>query len=73
MLLHIHIDAYFLSEPEAKGRPGGYYYLIKKQAKPNKPPIKQPLLNGSFIVKYTTITRVLASAMEAELGALLVN
>ena len=73
MILHIHSDASLLSEPGAKSISGGYHYLSTASADPNKAPLKQPPLNRPVHVKCTTMINVLASAMEAELGALFVN
>ena len=73
MILHIHSDTSFLSEPGAKSRAGVYYYLSTLAADTNKAPIKQPPLNGPVHVKCTTTRNVLASAMEAEPGAIFVN
>ena len=46
MVLHIHINASFLSYPESKSKAGGYNYINTKSADPNKAPLKQPQLNG---------------------------
>ena len=73
MILHTHSNASFLSEPGAKSRSGGCHYLSTASADPNKAPLKQPPLNRPVHVKCTTMINVLASAMEAELGALFVN
>ena len=42
-------------------------------ADPKNSPPKQPPLNGPIHVKYTTMRNVLASEIEAEVGALFVN
>ena len=73
MIVHIHSDASFLSEPEANIRAGGYYYLSTASADPNKSHIKQLPLNGPVYVECTTMRKFLARGMEAELGALFVN
>ena len=73
MILQIHIDASFLSDPGAKIRAGVYHYLITVAADPNKAPLKQLPLNGPVCVEFSTMRNVLASAMEAELGDLFVN
>ena len=67
MVLRIHIDASFLSDPEAKIRAVWYHCISKKSADNNKSPPKQPPLNGPFHVKFMTMRNVLASAMEEEL------
>ena len=73
MILHTHSNASFLSEPGAKSRSGGCHYLSTASADPNKPPLKQPPLNGPVHVECKTMRNVLASATEEELGALFVN
>ena len=73
MILHIHSDTSLLSEPGAKSRAGGYNYLSTASADPKKAPPKQPPLNVPIHVEFTTMRKVLASAMEAELGALFEN
>ena len=70
MILHIHSNASFLSEPGASIRKGGYHYLGTASSDPDKAPLKQPPLNGPVHVKCTIMRNVLSSAMEAELGAL---
>ena len=73
MILHIHSDASFLSEPGAKSRAGGYHYLITALVDPKKSPHKQQPPNGPIHVECTTMRNVLANVMKAELGALFVN
>ena len=73
MILHIHGNASFLSEPGAKSIAGGCHFLRTASVVPNKSLIKQPPPNGPVHVKFTTIRNVLYSTMEAELGALFVN
>ena len=70
MILHIHSESLFLSEPGAKSRAVGYLYLSTALVYPKKAPPKQPPLNCSVHVKCKTMKKVLASAMETELGAL---
>ena len=68
MILNIHSDASYLSETRARSRAAGYYFLGSKPK--NNEPIK---INGAVYV-YTGIFKfVVASAAEAELGALFVN
>ena len=63
IILHIHSNDSFLSDPEAKIRVGGYQYLRTASAYTNKPPLKQPPLNGPVHVECTTMRNFLASAM----------
>jgi len=65
MVLHIHSDASYLSESKARSRAGGYFYLSNDS--PNPP------MNGAIHVHSSIIRSVLASATEAEVGALFYN
>ena len=68
MILHIDSDASYLSEPHARSRAGGFHYL-SSHPKPNtKPP-----LNGAFHIVSNIMRNVMASATEAEVGALFFN
>jgi hypothetical protein len=64
MILRVHIDASYLSEPKARSRAGGYFYLGNMQ--PHQ-------MNGPLLVLLQIMRNVMASAAEAELGALLEN
>ena len=71
MVLHIHSDASYLSEPEAKSRVGGYFFL---DGKDNPDPLSEPpKINGAIHVESTIMRNVMASAAEAETGGLFVN
>jgi len=65
MILNIHSDASYLSESKARSRAGGYFYLTDDT---EKPPI-----NGAIHVHSSIMRSVLASATEAEVGALFYN
>lgn len=68
MVLHVHSDASYLSEPEAKSRAGGHFFMA------NKPQPGAPVLNNGAVHNIATIIRnVMASAAEAELAALFTN
>ena len=73
MILQIHSNASFLSDPETNIRAGGYHYLSTKSEDPNKTPLNHPPLNGPVHVKCTTMQNVLTSAMESEMGAIYIN
>jgi hypothetical protein len=62
MVLHIHIDASYLSVSNAPSRLGGLFFLG------NKPPV-QDKLNGSILNIASVIKNVVASAAESEVGA----
>jgi len=65
MVLHIHSDASYLSETKARSRAGGYFYLLDDS--------QQPPINGAIHVHSSIMKSVLASATEAEVGALFYN
>jgi hypothetical protein len=71
MILKLHSDASYLSEPEARSRAGGFHYLGNNQpiiaGAPPEP------LNGAILVVSNIMKVVVASAAEAELGALFFN
>jgi hypothetical protein len=70
MKLHIVSDASYASEPKARSRVGGYYYLDgKEDPQPGKP----PKLNGAIHVESRIIRNVMALAAEAEIGGIFVN
>jgi hypothetical protein len=68
MVLNIHSDASYLSEARARSRVAGYFYLGEN------PVDGQPItLNGAVYVFGGILKFVVASAAEAELGALFIN
>jgi hypothetical protein len=62
MVLAIHSDASYLSEPAARSRTGGHFFLSSNA---EIPPNNGAVLNIAHIIKH-----VMASATEAELAAL---
>ena len=66
MILHVHIDASYLSAPEARSRAGGHHFLGNA---PNKPPLN----NGPILNVVQILCTVVSSAAGAEVGALFVN
>ena len=68
MILNIHSDASYLSEKNAHSRACGHFFMGWKPD-PTKP-IK---LNGAFFTLCSILRFVVASAAEAELGALFLN
>jgi hypothetical protein len=68
MILNIHSDASYLSEAKARSRACGHFFLGWMPR--NGEPIR---LNGAFHVSTTILRFVVASAAEAELGALYHN
>ena len=68
MILNIHSDASYLSEKNARSRACGHFFMGWKPD--DKKPIK---LNGAFYTLCSILRFVVASAAEAELGALFLN
>ena len=68
MIMNIHSDASYLSEPQARSRTCGHFFIgsIPKNGQPIK-------LNGAFHVNTSILRFVVASPAEAELGALFRN
>jgi hypothetical protein len=68
MILNIHSDASYLSETKARSRARGHFFLgwMPRDGEPIR-------LNGAFHVSTTILRFVVASAAEAELGALYHN
>ena len=68
MILHIHTDASFLSEPKAKSRDGGYFFLSNLPEDPTK-----AMHNAPIHVLCQILKNVLASASEVELAEMFEN
>ena len=64
MVLQIDSDAAYLVRPEARSPAGGYHYLGNNE---------RTQFNGPILVLAKTIKNVMASAAEAEVGALYMN
>jgi hypothetical protein len=73
MVLHIHSDASYLSAPEARSHAGGHHFLSSRPVDPIKAPSQQPTNNGSIHAEYSVLRNVMASATDAEIGALYIN
>ena len=65
MVLAVHSDASYLTEPKARSRAGGHMYLSSDT---DLPPNNGAVLNVAQIIK-----AVMSSAAEAEIGALFIN
>ena len=61
MVLHIHSDGSYLSEPKSRSRAGGHCFLSDCLASPNKPPISTPTPNGPIY----SVSRIIKSIMSA--------
>ncbi len=68
MIMNIHLDASYLSETNARSKAYGHFFMgwMPKNGEPIK-------INGAFYVNATILKFVVASAAEAELGALFHN
>jgi hypothetical protein len=73
MTLHIESNASYLSLTKARSRTGGYYYLSATSQNPAKLPTIAPPINGAIYVHCNKIRHIMASAAEAEVGALFAN
>ena len=73
MIIYVHSDASYLSITKARSRSGGIHFL--SDAKPESSDYKTfvPLMNGIIHVVYKILRNFMASAVEAELGSLIVN
>ena len=60
MVLAIHSDASYLSEPRARSRAGGHFFLSENDQDPRD--------NGAVHTVAKIIKAVMSSAAEAELG-----
>lgn len=69
MILHIHSDASYLSEPKARSRVGGYFFLNGY----DDPNAESQPHNGAIHIVSKILRNVMASAAEAEVGGLFVN
>jgi hypothetical protein len=67
MILHIHINASYLSENEAKSRAGGFFYMVNTTKNDKK------LTNGAILVVSKVMKHVMSSAAGAEIGAVFLN
>jgi hypothetical protein len=68
MQLKMHSDASYLSEPNAKSRSVGYFFLRNSKHSQG-----MPLSNGSLLCQSTVLKKVVSSVAEAEYAALFVN
>ena len=65
MVLNLHSDASYLSEPKAKIRAGGHFWIGNKN--------DEYFNNGAIVTLSSVIKHVMSSASEAELAALFYN
>ena len=65
MVLNVHSDSSYLTEPKARSRAGGHFFLSDNE--------KDPKNNGAVLNIAQIIKNVMSSAAEAEIGALFIN
>ncbi len=72
MILHVHSDASYLSESEARSRAAGFFFLSSNYDV--TPPDAKPVPNnGPVHILCKIIGNVMSSATEAEVGGLFLN
>ncbi len=65
MVLVVHTDASYLSEPKAQSRAGGHFFMSSD--------VDDPINIGAVLNLAQLIKAVMSSAVEAKLGALYIN
>ena len=73
MVLHIHSDASYISEPRSHSRAGGHYFLSDRSMNPLLPPRTDTTLNGPIFTVPKILSNGMASAAEAEIGVTFIN
>ena len=73
MILHIHSDGSYLSEPKARSRAGGHFFLSDLSLSPNEQPTNPPTPNGPIYSLSRIIRNVMGSAAEAEIASSYMN
>ena len=73
MILFIHSDASYLSVTKARSRASGVFFL--SDPKPDVLTFSEytPILNGLIFIMCNILRNIMASASEAEYGALFLN
>ena len=72
MILHVHSDASYLNETNSKSRIAGHFFLSDKPKSTNMS-FHNPILNAPIHTECRVLKLVVASAAEAEIGALFHN
>ena len=73
MILHVHSDASYLSEPKSCSRAGGHYFLSSRYPDPSKPPPYPLPPNGPLYTVSKIMRNVMGSATKSEIGATYLN
>ena len=73
MVLHIHSDGSYLSEPRSRSRTGGHFFLSNLSSPPTKQPTSTPTPNGPIYSLSKILCPVMGSAAEAEIASSYTN
>ena len=73
MILNDHSNASYVSTPCSQSRAGGHYFLSYRLPDPTKSPRTCPRLNGPIHTVSKTMSNVMGSGAEAEIGATYIN
>ena len=73
MILYIHSDASYLSEPRARSRAVGHYFLGDERPDMTTPPPNRPRLNGPIYSISQIMSNVMGLAAGAEIGTAYIN
>ena len=73
MIPHIDNDKSYLSDPWARSRTRGHYYLSSLSTETEKSPNIPPPVDGPIYTEFRTLKHVVASSSEVEVGGLFHN
>ena len=73
MVLHIHIDASYLSKLQVRSHAGRHYFLGDTLPDMSNPPATRPRLNVSIHSISRIMSNVMGLAAEAKIGAAYIN
>ena len=73
MILHVHSDASYLSEPKAQSRASGHYFLSNRSPDPTHAPNTSPTLNDPIHTVSNIMSNFMSSTAEAKLGSTVLN
>ena len=73
MILHVHSDAFYLSEQKARRCVGGHYLRSNCSPDPTCAPNTGSTLNGPIHTVSNILSNIMLSAAEAEFGATFLN
>ena len=73
MILYIHSDASYLSEPQARSHAGVHYFLSDKHPETTTPPANHPRLNTPIHSISQIMSNVMGSSAKAQIGATYIN